>query len=45
MCFKIRRIQDLLRRNKEEYDAARLQEWRERKFMREEDHGLQKFYL
>ena len=35
----------MLRRNKRLYDEARLQEWRERKFMREEDHALQKFYL
>jgi len=41
----IRRLQDLLRRNKAEYDAARLKEWRERKMMREEDHALQKHYL
>ena len=31
--------------NKESYDKARLQEWRERKTMREEDHQLTKFYL
>lgn len=41
----IRRLQDLLRRNKAEYDQARLQEWRERKMMREEDNALQKHYL
>lgn len=41
----VRRLQDLLRRNKAEYDLARLKEWRERKFMRDEDHALQKFYL
>ena len=34
-----------MRRNKAEYDAARLKEWRERKMMREEDHALQKHYL
>ena len=37
----IRRLQDLLRRNKAEYDQARLQEWRERKMMRDDDHALQ----
>lgn len=41
----IRRLQDLLRRNKAEYDEARLREWRERKMMRDEDHALQKHYL
>ena len=41
----IRRLQDLLRRNKAEYDTARLKEWKERKQMRDEDHALAKFYL
>jgi len=41
----IRRLQDLLRRNKAEYDQARLMEWRERKMMRGEDNALQKHYL
>ena len=41
----IRRLQDLLRRNKAEYDEARLLEWRERKYMRDEDHELAKHYL
>ena len=41
----IRRLQDLLRRNKAEYDQARILEWRERKMMRGEDHALAKHYL
>lgn len=41
----IRKIQDLLRRNKKLYDEARLMEWRERKDMRGEDHALRKHYL
>lgn len=41
----IRRLQDLLRRNKAEYDQARLEEWRERKMMRDEDQALTKHYL
>ena len=41
----IRMLQNLLRRNKAEYDEARLLEWRERKMMREEDQGLAKYYL
>ena len=43
--MKISKIQDLLRRNRAKYDEARLIEWRERKQMGSEDHGLQKFYL
>ena len=35
----------MLRRNKAEYDEARLLEWRERKYMRDEDHELAKHYL
>ena len=42
---QVREIQDYLRMNKTEYDAARLEEWRERKDMRDEDHQLTKYYL
>merc|ERR1712060_403356 len=41
----IRKIQDLLRRNKAKYDEDRLREWRERKQMSAEDTQLQKLYL
>ena len=41
----MRKIQDFLRRNKARYDEERLQEWRERKQMGEEDRKLLKFYL
>ena len=41
----VRKIQDFLRRNKAKYDEERLQEWRERKTMGEEDSKLLKYYL
>lgn len=37
---EVRIIQEYLRRNKAKYDAARLREWKERKFMRGEDEAL-----
>lgn len=40
-----RQIQDYLRRNKAEYDAERLKEWKERKFMKAEDEVLRELYL
>jgi len=40
-----RDIQDKLRRNKRQYDEERLQEWRERKMMREEDEQLKLLQL
>ena len=40
-----RAIQEYLRRNKAEYDAERLKEWKERKNMRTEDEGLKEVYL
>ena len=43
--MQIRKIQDLLRRNKAKYDEERLREWRERKQMGLEDTQLQKLYL
>jgi len=44
-CGQIRKIQDLLRRNKAKYEEARLIEWAERKQMGVEDHALQRLYL
>ena len=39
------KIQDNLMRNKAEYDAERLKEWRERKLMNDEDIRLKNLYL
>lgn len=41
----VRKIQDNLRKNKAKYDAERLQEWRERKLMNDEDVRLKNLYL
>ena len=38
-------IQDYLMRNKADYDAERLKEWKERKLMRETDDKLRELYL
>ena len=40
-----RAIQEYLKRNKALYDAERLKEWRERKYMRGEDEQLRKMYM
>jgi hypothetical protein len=40
-----RTIQTNLRRNKAKYDEERLREWRERKFMNDEDVRLKNLYL
>jgi len=40
-----RNIQAFLRRNKAEYDANRLREWKERIYMRDEDAQLANKYL
>lgn len=41
----VRRIQEYLIRNRQAYDKARLEEWRERKQMRGELEDLEKLYL
>lgn len=41
----VRKIQDNLRKNKAKYDAERLQEWKERKLMNDEDVRLKNLYL
>jgi len=40
-----REIQDKLKANKATYDAFRLQEWQERKHMKQEDEKLRAIYL
>ena len=40
-----RQIQEYLKRNKAIYDAERVKEWRERKYMRGEDEKLRKMYM
>lgn len=43
--YTVRKIQEYLKRNKAKYDAEMLQEWNERRLMRDEDAGLHKLYL
>jgi hypothetical protein len=38
-------IQEILKRNKDLYDAERLKEWKERKHMRNEDEKLKELNL
>ena len=40
-----RQIQEYLKRNKAIFDAERVKEWKERKFMRGEDENLRKLYM
>lgn len=42
---QVRGLQDRLKRNKAKYDAERLQEWKERKLMNDEDVRLKNLYL
>lgn len=41
----IRKIQEYLRGNKDKHDEERLEEWRERKFMRIDDQQMQKYNI
>lgn len=45
ITYQVRKIQDNLKRNKAKYDADRLQEWKERKLMNDEDVRLKNLYL